>query len=176
MFVRALECQTWAIQVGTPCSQRDGGLDANEDGRIPPEFWGILYAEYGIMVYPSAVTEQIDLHGLNRDKTFTDCYQGHIGKSSASPSFCKHPNVVQLCSEDLTRATHLRAHLNTCDNRPQSTRNTTPGQTHQIQGQATIAWRRAAISARPEQAGRGVCFWRKKDMVGMIVHDGRTKR
>lgn len=85
MLVRALERQTWAIQVGTLCSQSDYGLDANDDGRIPPEFWGILYAEYGIMVYPSAVTEQIDLHGLNRDRTFTDCYQGHIGKSSAVP-------------------------------------------------------------------------------------------
>lgn len=47
--------------------------------RLPAEFWRILHAEYGIIVYPSALTELVDIHGLNTDKTFTDCYQGHIG-------------------------------------------------------------------------------------------------
>lgn len=48
--------------------------------RLPPEFWRILHAEYGIIVYPSALTEPVDLHGLNTEKTFTDCYCGHIGR------------------------------------------------------------------------------------------------
>ena len=47
--------------------------------RLPAEFWRILHAEYGIIVYPSALTEPVDTHGLNTDRTFTDCYQGHIG-------------------------------------------------------------------------------------------------
>ncbi|KAL6857864.1 hypothetical protein ACO1O0_005307 [Amphichorda felina] len=47
--------------------------------KLPAEFWRILHAEYGIIVYPSALTELVDIHGLNTDKTFTDCYQGHIG-------------------------------------------------------------------------------------------------
>lgn len=65
--------------------------------RIPPEFWGILYAEYGIMVYPSALTEQVDLHGLNTDKTFTDCYQGHIGKPLYPRLVQTQTDRVQSC-------------------------------------------------------------------------------
>lgn len=47
---------------------------------LPLDFWRILHAEYGIVVYPSAMTEDIDPAGLGIDKTFTDAYAGHIGK------------------------------------------------------------------------------------------------
>ena len=47
--------------------------------RLPFEFWRVLHAEYGIVVYPSALTEDIDVQGLGVDVTFTDAYTGHIG-------------------------------------------------------------------------------------------------
>ncbi|KAG9258594.1 uncharacterized protein F5Z01DRAFT_203251 [Emericellopsis atlantica] len=46
--------------------------------KLPCDFWSILLHEFGIVVYPSAMTEAVDLHGVNVDKTFTDCYHGHI--------------------------------------------------------------------------------------------------
>jgi hypothetical protein len=49
--------------------------------KLPRDFWSILLLEFGIVVYPSALTEAVDLHGINVDKTFTDCYHGHIGMS-----------------------------------------------------------------------------------------------
>lgn len=39
----------------------------------------MLHAEYGIVVYPSALTEDIDVQGLGIDVTFMDAYCGHIG-------------------------------------------------------------------------------------------------
>ncbi|KAK0387906.1 hypothetical protein NLU13_4151 [Sarocladium strictum] len=45
---------------------------------LPLDFWRILHAEYGIVVYPSAMTEDIEPAGLGIDKTFTEAYAGHI--------------------------------------------------------------------------------------------------
>jgi len=47
--------------------------------RLPFEFWRVLHAEYGIVVYPSALTEDIEVQGLGIDVTFTEAYCGHIG-------------------------------------------------------------------------------------------------
>jgi hypothetical protein len=55
-------------------------VDADID-RLPFEFWRVLHAEYGIVVYPSALTEDIDVQGLGVDVTFMDAYCGHIGTS-----------------------------------------------------------------------------------------------
>ncbi|CAM1501769.1 Fc.00g037530.m01.CDS01 [Cosmosporella sp. VM-42] len=46
--------------------------------KLPLEFWRVLHGEYGIIVYPSAFTEDIDVHGLGTDVTFTEAYHGHI--------------------------------------------------------------------------------------------------
>ncbi|EFY95486.1 uncharacterized protein G6M90_00g061080 [Metarhizium brunneum] len=46
--------------------------------QLPFEFWKVLHAEYGIVVYPSALTEDIDVQGLGVDVTFMDAYGGHI--------------------------------------------------------------------------------------------------
>lgn len=46
--------------------------------RLPLSFWRVLHAEYGIIVYPTALTEDIDICGLNIDATFTETYDGHI--------------------------------------------------------------------------------------------------
>ncbi|ODA83250.1 hypothetical protein RJ55_01762 [Drechmeria coniospora] len=45
---------------------------------LPFEFWRVLHAEYGIVVYPSALTENIDILGLGMDVTYTEAYRGHI--------------------------------------------------------------------------------------------------
>ncbi|KZZ96084.1 hypothetical protein AAL_04380 [Moelleriella libera RCEF 2490] len=47
--------------------------------QLPHEFWRVLHAEYGIVVYPSALTEDIHSDGLGKDLSFTDAYRGHIG-------------------------------------------------------------------------------------------------
>lgn len=39
----------------------------------------MLHVEYGIVVYPSALTEDVDVQGLGVDITFTDAYSKHIG-------------------------------------------------------------------------------------------------
>ncbi|KAI5464024.1 ferric reductase like transmembrane component-domain-containing protein [Mariannaea sp. PMI_226] len=49
--------------------------------KLPLEFWRVLHAEYGIVVYPSAFTEDIEVQGLGTDVTFTEAYYGHISKS-----------------------------------------------------------------------------------------------
>lgn len=49
--------------------------------RLPLEFWRVLHSEYGIIVYPSAMTEHIDIPNLGMDVTFTEAYHGHIGES-----------------------------------------------------------------------------------------------
>ncbi|RSM19292.1 hypothetical protein CDV31_001970 [Fusarium ambrosium] len=46
--------------------------------KLPLEFWRILHAEYGIVVYPSAFSEDIEIQGLGMDVTFTEAYHGHI--------------------------------------------------------------------------------------------------
>lgn len=51
------------------------------NNRLPLEFWRILHVEYGIVVYPSAFTEDLDVQGLGTDVTFAEAYHGHIGKS-----------------------------------------------------------------------------------------------
>lgn len=52
--------------------------------RLPSDFWKVLHLEYGIIVYPSAMMEEIDVQGLGVDVTFTEAYAGHIGKNSAT--------------------------------------------------------------------------------------------
>ncbi|KAG5981436.1 hypothetical protein E4U55_002940 [Claviceps digitariae] len=47
---------------------------------LPPEFWRVLHAEYGIVVYPSALTVDIDVRGLGVEVSYTDAYCGHVGK------------------------------------------------------------------------------------------------
>ncbi|KAJ4254317.1 hypothetical protein NW762_009909 [Fusarium torreyae] len=46
--------------------------------KLPLAFWRVLHAEYGIIVYPSAFTEELDLQALGTDFTFTEAYHGHI--------------------------------------------------------------------------------------------------
>ncbi|EKJ73389.1 hypothetical protein NXS19_005318 [Fusarium pseudograminearum] len=46
--------------------------------RPPLSFWQVLHSEYGIVVYPSAFQEDINIPGLGIDVTFTEAYQGHI--------------------------------------------------------------------------------------------------
>ncbi|KAF5022272.1 hypothetical protein F66182_5675 [Fusarium sp. NRRL 66182] len=46
--------------------------------QLPLEFWRILHSEYGIIVYPSAFVEVLDVSGLGTDVTFTEAYHGHI--------------------------------------------------------------------------------------------------
>ncbi|KAL7800009.1 hypothetical protein V8C37DRAFT_363739 [Trichoderma ceciliae] len=46
--------------------------------KLPVEFWKILHAEYGIVVYPSALTECIAVAGLGTSQTFAEVYSGHI--------------------------------------------------------------------------------------------------
>ncbi|KAH6605171.1 hypothetical protein Trco_006878 [Trichoderma cornu-damae] len=47
--------------------------------KLPSEFWKILHAEYGIVVYPSALTERIASTGLGTSQTFSEVYGDHIG-------------------------------------------------------------------------------------------------
>ncbi|KAI9163180.1 hypothetical protein HJFPF1_04779 [Paramyrothecium foliicola] len=47
--------------------------------RVPLEFWRVLQSEYGIVVYPTALLEDIDVPGLGLEVTFTEAYCGHIG-------------------------------------------------------------------------------------------------
>lgn len=49
--------------------------------RLPSDFWKVLHLEYGIIVYPSAMMEEVDVQGLGVDVTFTEAYAGHIGKN-----------------------------------------------------------------------------------------------
>ncbi|KAK7415228.1 hypothetical protein QQZ08_000672 [Neonectria magnoliae] len=58
--------------------------------KLPLEFWRVLHAEYGIVVYPSAFTEDVEVQGLGTDVTFTEAYYGHI---MMFPTCCggKHP-------------------------------------------------------------------------------------
>lgn len=39
----------------------------------------MLHSEYGIIVYPSALMEEIEVQGLGVDVTFTEAYANHIG-------------------------------------------------------------------------------------------------
>lgn len=49
--------------------------------RLPVDFWKMLVAEYGIVVYPSALTECLAPSGLGSSQTFTEIYSEHIGLS-----------------------------------------------------------------------------------------------
>lgn len=40
------------------------------------------------MVYPSALTEDIDVHGVGRDRIFIDAYVGHISESTTESGDC----------------------------------------------------------------------------------------
>lgn len=88
----------------------------------------MLHAEYGIVVYPSALTEEIDAEGLGVDVTFTDAYTGHIGKCA-----CPLPKIKRLaaniffaqsCSVDVPiRVTRRHVPSNTFRNHRPCTRN-----------------------------------------------------
>jgi hypothetical protein len=54
--------------------------------RLPADFWKILHAEYGIVVYPSALTENIAAVGVGAAQTFSEVYSSHIGKEIVSQS------------------------------------------------------------------------------------------
>lgn len=94
--------------------------------RLPFEFWRVLHAEYGIVVYPSALTEEVDVQGLGIDVTFTDAYTGHIGmiwlnlqRERSFTNICR-----QSCLVDAPiRVTRRHALFNTCRSRHQYTRN-----------------------------------------------------
>ncbi|KAK8144099.1 hypothetical protein G3M48_006286, partial [Beauveria asiatica] len=58
---------------------------------LPSEFWRVLHVEYGIVVYPSALTEDIDVQGLGVDVTFTDAYSKHIIMFGRCGSECHPP-------------------------------------------------------------------------------------
>ena len=45
---------------------------------MPAEFWRVLLAEHGIVVYPSALAGDIAERGLAADETLTEAYEGHI--------------------------------------------------------------------------------------------------
>lgn len=45
---------------------------------LPREFWHILLVEFGIVVYPTAMTEEFG--GLGSAPTFTELYEGHISR------------------------------------------------------------------------------------------------
>lgn len=49
--------------------------------RLPVDFWKMLHAEYGIVVYPSALTDCIAAAGLGTSQTFSEIYSEHIGLS-----------------------------------------------------------------------------------------------
>ncbi|PHH88147.1 hypothetical protein CDD83_7920 [Cordyceps sp. RAO-2017] len=59
--------------------------------KLPPDFWRFLQAEYGILVYPSAMTEEIDVQGLGVDVTFTEAYCEHIVMYGRCPESCYPP-------------------------------------------------------------------------------------
>ncbi|TFB02300.1 hypothetical protein CCMA1212_005952 [Trichoderma ghanense] len=46
--------------------------------KLPVEFWKILHFEYGIVVYPSALTECMAPSGLGTSQTFAEIYSSHI--------------------------------------------------------------------------------------------------
>lgn len=46
-----------------------------------------MHVEYGIVVYPSALTEDIDVQGLGVDVTFTDAYSKHISMFTKSRNY-----------------------------------------------------------------------------------------
>ncbi|PFH56724.1 hypothetical protein XA68_16100 [Ophiocordyceps unilateralis] len=53
----------------------------------PSMFWHMLHAEYGIIVYPSALTEPVEIEGLGDVVTYTEAYRGHVamyGRDSGS--------------------------------------------------------------------------------------------
>ncbi|KAH8131803.1 uncharacterized protein TrAFT101_009940 [Trichoderma asperellum] len=46
--------------------------------KLPADFWKILHAEYGIIVYPSALTENVAAVGVGASQTFSEVYSSHI--------------------------------------------------------------------------------------------------
>lgn len=57
-----------------------GWSSANQCYSPPLGFWQVLHSEYGIVVYPSAWQEDINIPGMGVDVTFTEAYHGHISK------------------------------------------------------------------------------------------------
>jgi hypothetical protein len=62
----------------------------------------VLHSEYGIVVYPTALTEEIDVPGLGIEVTFTEAYCGHIGKCNLAPVVREgiSANTQKSCLED----------------------------------------------------------------------------
>lgn len=48
--------------------------------RLPLDFWRLLHAECGILIYPSAWTHEVDIIPTNQ--LFTSVYIGHISECS----------------------------------------------------------------------------------------------
>ncbi|KAK5991105.1 hypothetical protein PT974_09383 [Cladobotryum mycophilum] len=67
--------------------------------KLPAEFWRVLHSEYGIVVYPSALTEKIDVQNLGVDFTFTEAYNGHIALLGRCDSCCPPPCPFQYLRE-----------------------------------------------------------------------------
>jgi hypothetical protein len=67
--------------------------------RIPVDFWRVLHSEYGIVVYPTALTEDIDVPGLGMDVTFTEAYCGHIVMFGRCNGHCPPPCPFHLLQE-----------------------------------------------------------------------------
>ncbi|KAH7316627.1 hypothetical protein B0I35DRAFT_259510 [Stachybotrys elegans] len=67
---------------------------------VPSDFWRLMHKEFGILVYPSALTEVIAPSGLGPGQTFTEAYSDHIivmhGKSALLQPF---PSPFQLLFE-----------------------------------------------------------------------------
>lgn len=97
--------------------------------RLPVEFWKILHAEYGIVVYPSALTEDVDVHGVGTECTFTDAYCGHISKFRHRLCVIFRPSTIcanswewQPCLDDAHLHTRRPVRFSICGNRRQYTR------------------------------------------------------
>lgn len=86
MPVYACVCKAWPVPVSyyQVISQADLVTVLIGRNSLPLEFWRVLHVEYGIVVYPSTFTEDIDVQGLGTDVTFTEAYYGHIGEFKSS--------------------------------------------------------------------------------------------
>ncbi|RDA92681.1 hypothetical protein CP533_3727 [Ophiocordyceps camponoti-saundersi (nom. inval.)] len=58
---------------------------------LPHMFWDGLFMEYGIVVYPSALTEPIEVDGLGETMTYAQAYSGHISMYGRRPGLCHPP-------------------------------------------------------------------------------------
>ncbi|KAH0523719.1 hypothetical protein TsFJ059_008686 [Trichoderma semiorbis] len=87
----SLAMQQGLVMLETVCTFVHGGVKSGQY-KLPVDFWKMLVAEYGIVVYPSALTECLAPSGLGSSQTFTEIYSEHIvmlGKRDSSrPPLC----------------------------------------------------------------------------------------